>query len=188
MRRLAWVTVVLLLLAGCTQNAVDASLERSSAPLLVPQGEWTDAFEFTAPPGATDLYQLRWNFRPGALDFVTGWQIAVTTSYDEAKLAEGPGQEVVDEALRAARGDGCTVADAAAGVQHCTYDAEFGLDGVNAYLVRLVENHVLVIEYKNPTGSRLDYNPDTLDARFITADFDPVPIDGNIDDYLVYIY
>lgn len=185
-----WVVVAVLvaLVAGCTESAVNASLERSTAPLLVPQGEWTEQFDFTAPPGSSDLYQLRWNFRAGATDVVTGWQVASSTTYDAAALAEGPGQEIVDEALRAARGEGCTIADRSTGLQHCTYDAEFARDGVNAYLVRLLQNHILVIDYTNPAGSRLDYNANSLDAQFINADFEPVPIDSAIDEYLVYIY
>ena len=185
------VVVVLLVLVGeaCGQrSAVNDSLERSTAPLLVPTGEWREEFEFTAPPGATDLYQLQWNFRAGATDVVTGWQIASTTSYDQALLAEGPGQELVDEALRAARGDQCVVADAAYDLQLCTYPAEFARGGVNAYLVRLVENQIVVINYNNLNGDRTVYSPEALEARFITADFEPTPIDGAIDDYLVYIY
>lgn len=186
---LALACTTLLLLGACRQkDAVNDSLERSTAPLLVPMGEWRDGFEFTAPPGATDLYQLQWNFRAGATDVVTGWQVASTTTYDQALINEGPGQELVDEALRAARGDGCVVADAALELQLCTYPAEFARGGVNAYLVRLVENHILVIGYNNLNGDRTVYSSQALEARFITADFEPTPIDGNIDDYLVYIY
>ena len=181
--------IAMLLLGSCGQRgAVADSLSRSTAPLLVPTGEWRDGFEFTAPPGATDLYQLQWNFQAGATDVVTGWQVASTTAYDQALLAEGPGQELVDEALRAARGDGCVIADPAFDLQLCTYPAEFARGGVNAYLVRLVENQILVIGYNNLGGDRTTYAPQSLEARFITADFDQLPIDGDIDPYLVYIY
>jgi len=179
----------MLLLASCGQQAaVDESLARSTAPLLVPMGEWRDGFEFTAPPGATDLYQLQWNFEAGATDVVTGWQIASTTVYDQALIAEGPGQELVDEALQAARGEGCTVADVELELQLCTFPAEFARDGVNAYLVRLVENQILVIGYNNLNGERTVYSPQALESRFIAADFEPIPIDGDIDPYLVSIY
>ncbi len=178
-----------LLLAACSQrSAVDDALDRSTAPLLVPTGEWRDGFEFTAPPGATDLYQLQWNFTAGATNVVTGWQIASTTAYDEAMLAEGPGQELVDEALRAARGEQCTMADPAFELQLCLFPAEFARGGVNAYLVRLVQDHILVIGYNNLNGDRTTYSPQALEARFITADFEAIPIDGDIDPYLVYIY
>lgn len=180
--------VLLGLAGGCTKGAVDDAVARSTAPLLVPMGTWRDAFEFTAPPGSTDLYQLQWNFRPGRTDLVTGWQVASTTTYDETAMTEGPGQAVVDEALRAARGEGCTVPDRAAGIQLCVYDAEFALGGVNAYLVRLVDNHILVVDYSNLDGERTIYNPDSLEARFINADFESVPIEQAADDYLVYIY
>lgn len=183
----ATVLAMALLATACQQRGVNDALERSSAPILVPSGEWQEAFEFTAPPGATDLYQLRWNFAPGATDVVTGWQIASTTNYDQAAFAEGPGESLVDEALRASRGEDCQVADAAMELQLCMYPAEFARGGVNAYLVRLIQNHILVIDYNNIDGDRTLYDPDALEARFIAAEFDAVPIDGDISDYLVYI-
>ena len=187
--RLCAAIVMVVAIAGCGQrSAVDDSLERSTTPLLVPGGEWRDAFEFTAPPGATDIYQTQWNFRAGATDVVTGWQIASTSTYDQARIAEGPGQELVDEALRAARGEGCVVADPTFELQLCTYPAEFARGGVNAYLVRLLQNQILVVNYNNLNGDRTAYAPESLEAQFITADFDPIPIDGDIDPYLVYIY
>ena len=151
-------------------------------------GTWRDAFAFTAPPGSTDLYQLRWNFRPGVTDLVTGWQVAETSTYDETAISEGPGQTVVDEALRAARGENCEIADAEAGLQLCAYDAEFARGGVNAYLVRLVENQILVIDYANVGGDRMAYNPDSLEAQYLNASFESIPIDEAADEYLVYIY
>lgn len=179
--------VGVLLIGGCQQRAVDQAIERSSAPLLVPAGEWTDEFRFTAPPGSTDLYQMRWNFRPGRTDLVTGWQVSSSTDYDETSLTEGPGQDLIDEALRAARGEDCDTVDAALEVQLCTYPAEFARGGVNAYLVRLVQNRILVVDYVNIDGDRAEYDPDSLEARFLAADFTPVPIDGDIDEYLVTV-
>lgn len=185
----AIVVLAVLLLVSCGQRgAVEDSLDRSTTPLLVPTGEWRDGFEFTAPPGATDLYQLQWNFTAGATDVVTGWQIASTTSYDQALIAEGPGQELVDEALRASRGEECVVADVDLELQLCAYPSEFARDGVNAYLVRLVENQILVIGYNNLNGDRTVYSPLALESRFIAGDFEPIPIDSDIDRYLVYIY
>lgn len=188
MRRVFAMFGLVLLLSACQQAAVDDAIERSTAPVLVPTGEWRDSFEFTAPPGSTDLYQLRWNFSPGATDFVTGWQIASTTSYDQAAIAEGPGQELVDEALRAARGEDCVVADSSKDLQLCDYPAEFARGGVNAYLVRLVDDHILVIDYNNLEGDRTTYDPASLEARFVNAAFEAIPVDGAIDAYLVYIY
>ncbi len=184
-----WLTMAAVLLcAACTGQAVNDALERSTAPLLVPQGEWTAEFRFTAPPGSTDLYQFRWNFQPGRTDLVTGWQVASTTNYDETAITQGPGQSVVDQALRAARGEDCEIADAGLDVQLCTYPSEFSRGGVTAYLVRLEQNQVLVVDYLNIDGDPMIYSPDSLEARFLAAEFTAIPLDGAIDDYLVTIY
>jgi|GEM_PF-1876747 len=189
MRRLAMVVIAVVLVAtSCQQAGVNESMERSTTPLLVPTGEWREAFEFTAPPGATDLYQTRWNFSPGSTLSVSGWQIASSTSYDETLMTDGPGQELVDEALRASRGEGCVIGDPDSGIQLCAYEAEFALGGVNAYLVRLEQNQILVINYSNLGGERTTYNADSLEARYLTADFEAIPVDGDTDDHLVYIY
>lgn len=175
--------------AACQGRAVDAALERSTAPLLVPQGTWTEDFRFTAPPGSTDLYQFRWNFRPGRTDLVTGWQVSATSGYEPAAIAEGPGQDVVDQALRASRGDGCEIADPELDIQICSYPSEFSRGGVTSYLVRLEQDHLLVVDYLNIDGDPMDYNAESLEARYLSADFVTVPIDGDeIDDYLVVIY
>lgn len=183
------VAVGLFATTACQGQAVDAALERSTAPLLVPQGSWTEEFRFTAPPGSTDLYQFRWNFRPGRTDLVTGWQVASSGDYDAAVIAEGPGQAVVDQALRASRGDGCEVADPELGIQLCSYPSEFSRGGVTSYLVRLEQNHVLVVDYLNIDGDPMIYDADSLEAQYLRAEFAAVAIDApEIDDYLVVIY
>jgi len=187
-RGLGLLLVMTLVASACTAGAVNDAIERSSADLLVPSEEWRDAFEFTAPPGSTDLYQLRWNFRAGATDVVTGWQVTSNSTFDETRFSEGPGSDLVAEAIRAASGDGCTVIETDSTLQLCLYPAEFARGGVNAYLVRSVEGHTLVIDYNNLTGDRTVFNPDDLAARFITADFDPMPLADIVDDYLVTVF
>ena len=177
-----------LAVAACTPGAVNDAIERSSADLLVPGDEWRDSFEFTAPPGSTDLYQLRWNFRAGATDVVTGWQVATTSTFDETRFADGPGTDLVAEAMRAASGDGCTEIEADPRLQLCLYPAEFARGGVNAYLVRAVEGQTLVIDYNNLPGDRTQYNPDALEARFIATDFDSTPLEDTVDQYLVTVF
>ena len=187
MRGLGLLLVMTLVATACTAGAVNDAIERSSVELLVPGAEWRDSFEFTAPAGSTDLYQLRWNFRAGATDVVTGWQVAASSSFDETRFSDGPGSNLVAEAIRAASGDGCETTDDPT-LQLCLYPAEFARGGVNAYLVRAVEGQTLVIDYNNLPGDRTVFNPEALEARFIAADFDPIPLADTLDDYLVTVF
>jgi hypothetical protein len=183
--RLVAVVLAAVLFVSCQQQAINAAIERSSAPVLVPTGDWRGGFEFTAPPGSTDLYQFRWNFRAGATDIVAGWQVATTSSHGGTSMAEGPGQDLLDEVTQAARGgQECELVDAERQLRLCLYPAEFARDGVNAYLVRPIDDHVLVVDYLNLDADRRTYNPTSLEARYLAGDFEPIPIDGNIDDYL----
>ena len=181
--------IAALVLIGCSPGgSVQDALDRSTARLLVPTGQWRNDFEFTAPAGSTDLYEMRWNFRPGATDLVIGWQIASTSTAGAGAIETGPTREPAVEALAAATADDCEVVDPAAGIRLCSFPAEFARGGANFYLVRDLAAHAdrtLVIEYLNIDGDRNEYNPQALEARFIQADFEAVPIDGNIDDYLV---
>lgn len=179
--------VVALTLLGCsTERGVNDAIDRSTAPLLVPTGQWRNAFDFTAPSGSTDVYQFRWNFSAGATDIVSGWQIGPTggRGTDFVRTESDP----YSEARRATLDDGCDVVDQEFGVRLCSYPSEFARGGANMYLVREVGERNLVVEYLNIDGDRNEYNPGALGVRFITADFDLVPIDGDISDYLVYIY
>ena len=92
---------------------------------------------------------------------------------------------VCDEVTQAARGgQDCELVDAERQLRLCLYPAEFARDGVNAYLVRPIDDHVLVVDYLNLDADRRTYNPTSLEARYLAGDFEPIPIDGNIDDYL----
>lgn len=172
----AAMAVMLVVSAGCQAGGTSQSLEGSTAPVLVPDGVWRDGFEFGAPPGAVDLYQTRWNY--SEVDEVSGWQVASSTMYDVVAIADGPGEDVVVEVLRASRGQGCSLVDSRLLVQLCEYET-------NSYLVRLVQDHILVVDFLNDGGDRAAYNPAAVEARFITAPFELVPIDGDVDDYLI---
>ena len=176
-----------LLLSACTAVAVRDAIERSTTDVLIPGGEWREAFQFTAPPGSTDLFELRWNFRAGATDVVTGWQVTSTSEYDEARFAEGPSTDLVNEAIRAAAGENCTEVDPDASLQLCTFPSEFARGGVNAYLVRLLLDQILVIGYNNLSGDRTSYNPDALESRFINADFFLTDL-SEAEEYLVSVF
>jgi len=171
------IALMVLALASCQQAQVDQALDRSSAEILVPEGLWRQSFDFSAPAGSTDLYTFRWNFSPGATDVVVGWQVSATSEYERAN-------DLVVEALRAARDDTCTAVDDQTNLALCLYDAEFARDGVNAYLVRPMEGQVLVVDYINLDGDRLTYNPEALEAEFINASFERVPVDVASDAYL----
>jgi hypothetical protein len=182
----------MLIFGACQKNAVRASLARSTAPLLVPADPWRAAFDFTAPPGATDLYSFRWNFGVGATDSVAGWQVGPAAMYEAPRLTEAPGEKEVAEVLRAATDPDCAVVDAQSEIRLCSYPAEFELGGVSANLVRSITaggvTQTLVVTYVNRGADRSSYNPESLEARYLAASFDPMPIDGDIGDYLVYIY
>lgn len=184
----AAVALTTLLLLGCgSKQGVNDAIDRSTAPVLVPTGEWRRAFEFTAPPGSTDFYHLRWNFSAGATDIVNGWQLGPTASRGKASAEAGAEPGPAAQAFRAALDDRCEEVDAAAGIRLCSYPFEFARGGANVYLVRDIADRILVIEYLNIDGDRNEYNPEALGARFISATFDEVAIDGDLSDYLVYI-
>lgn len=176
-----------LLLLGCSnKGAVDAAIERSTAPVLVPTGEWRRSFDFTAPSGSTDHYQMRWNFSAGATDIVNGWQLGPTASIGTENAEYGSGPSPAAHAQLAALDDRCGMVDQPAGIRLCSYPAEFARGGANVFLVRDIFDRVLVVEYLNIDGDRSEYNPDALGARFITASFEAMAIDGDLSDYLVY--
>lgn len=186
MRWILAVAVAALLLLGCTERGVNDAIDRSTAPLLVPTGQWRNAFDFTAPPGSTDVYQFRWNFEAGATDIVSGWQLGPTGGMGKGFVRTE--SDPYTDSLRATLDDRCDVVDQESGIRMCSYPAEFARGGANVYLVRELGERSLVVEYLNIDGDRNEYNPAALGVRFITAEFEVVPIDGDISDYLVYIY
>ena len=185
------VVVAMVAFGACQRRAVNAAIERSTTPILVPAEPWNADFDFTAPPGTTNLYLFRWNFDVGATDAVTGWQVGPGADFDPPSLVEAPGEAEVQRILTAANDAECPVVDSNNQTALCTYPAEFELGGVHAFLVRpmpIGEGSTLVVEYVNRGGDRGTYNPDALEARYAAADFAALAIDGDLSDYLVAIY
>lgn len=174
--------LVLMLTLGC-QSPANQAMQRSTAPVLVPQGQWQSKFDFTAPAGSTDLYEFRWNFRPGATDAVVGWQVSTEGASLEL-VTQGSSDALVAEVLRAATDDTCdTVGEAAVGLRLCSYPAEFARNGVNAYLVRDFRDKIMVVDYINIDGHRGDFNPDAVEAQFISSGFASVALEDALPEY-----
>jgi hypothetical protein len=177
---------------GCSASPADQVAE-SSEPVLVPDEPFAESYGFTLYAGWHDNYELVYNSELGEVEHVRAFQLTPDGIWRSNTFGEGLSDEEV-AAVEQARddagsgGEACRVALDEPEIQLCVYP-------VYRFLVRGFPSGDgttwLVVDYHdNPAAARgqadtTRYNPDSVEARFVTTGFEAVPLDTASDRYLV---
>lgn len=197
-RRLRWIrsapafglAALLMACSGSTRN--QATL--SGADVLVPEAPFSESYAFTVYDGWQNVYQLLYNSAIGSEEFVQAVEFTPNGEWGTNAFGEGLSQDEINVIERArddaASGDSgaCQIATSAPEVQLCVYPGYSFL--VRGFPTGESTTWIVADYHDNPAAARgtadpAVYNPDSIEARFMAADFQPVAVSDAIEEYLV---
>lgn len=188
------VVAMTTLLAACGGSVEDRAAA-SEAPVLIPAQPFSDSYAFTLYSGWQDTYELLYNSAIGSEEFVQAVQFTPEGKWGTNAFSEGLSRSEMD-ALEQARDDAatlqsagpCTEAATAPTIVLCVYPE-------GSFLARSFDtdsglNWIVANYHDNPAAHRgtadpTRFNPDSIEARFMAADFQLIDVESAAADYLI---
>jgi len=171
---------VILMASACSAfhsgaRTTRAQAAKSDSELLVPVGEYREAFEFRMYDGMVNTYQLHY-FLAGGDSGVDGQQLNTASEWNTSEF----GAEQMQHFATLAQDDGCETVDQALSIKLCVYEDD-GMGYPGSALVRTFDintgESAIVLNYRENPPSGLDtFDPDSIEAKFISSEFEAVPI------------